>query len=60
METAINQLLELVAVFGLGVLAVLAAAFWLFHKVKQAADERDQASRRPPATNNPETPHGTH
>ena len=40
METAANQLLEVLAAFGLGVLLVLGIGFWLFHKLKRVAEQR--------------------
>lgn len=41
MEKVINQLLELMAVFGIGVILVLVAGFWLFHRLKQDAEKQD-------------------
>ncbi len=46
METAANQLLEVLAAFGLGVLLVLGVGFWLFHKLKRVAG---QPTPQPPA-----------
>jgi hypothetical protein len=40
METAANQLLEVLAAFGLGVLLVLGIGFWLFHKLKRLTEHR--------------------
>ena len=47
METAANQLLEVLAAFGLGILLVLGIGFWLFHKLKWIAEPR---TPQPPAS----------
>jgi uncharacterized membrane protein len=41
METILNHLVELLAAFGIGVLVVLGAGFWVFHRVKKDAEKRD-------------------
>jgi len=51
METVINKLLQLMAAFGVGVLVVLGAGFWLFHRLKKDAEKMEEKSgsdTRPP------------
>lgn len=51
METVAKKLLDLMAAFGVGVIIVLGAGFWLFHRVKKEAERRDmppESNKNPP------------
>jgi hypothetical protein len=45
MENVINELLKLMALFGVAILVVLGAGFWLFHRLKKDAEAQDPARR---------------